>query len=441
MFCDITEITAKAGKGGDGLISFRREKYLPKGGPDGGDGGRGGDVIIRADQNQNTLIELHTKKYYAAKKGVSGGPQKKHGAASEDCIIIVPVGSQVFDTDSKELLADLAIHGDECIVAVGGRGGFGNAHFTSSVRQTPRFAELGEPGEERNLRLELKLVADVGVIGLPSAGKSTFLAAVSAARPKIGDFPFTTIIPNLGVAQLSEGRSIVVCDLPGLIEGASDGKGLGHEFLRHVSRNRVLLHLIDCTSKNIIADYQTIRTELTRFDSALAEKKEIIAFSKVDLLGNDPELIAMLKEDFFRESGVHPDNIFLLSSVAQQGTQTVLEKCYELVEARKAEELQEAPEASRPAQVFRPHLVQNPKAFEITQEEENTFRISGQRIEQIVIQSDFSNPEAVLRVRDVLRKMGIESKLVARGAVKGSTIRIGEKSLDFKPDIFSRKSA
>ncbi len=440
MFCDITQISASAGKGGDGLLSFRREKYIPRGGPNGGNGGRGGDVIVRADENENSLIELHTKKKFAAKNGIPGGTQNKNGSASEDCIIIVPVGTQIFDVTKEELIADLAISGDECVVALGGRGGFGNAHFTSSTRQTPRFAELGEPGETRHLRLELKLVADVGVIGLPSAGKSTFLSAVSAARPKIGDFPFTTIIPNLGVVKLPDQRSLVMCDLPGLIEGASQGKGLGHEFLRHIARNRVLLHLVDCTRDDIAADYQVIREELFRFDPTLADKSEVVAFSKIDLLGDDPELLKMLKEDFFRKTGVKPKNIFSLSSVVGQGTKEIIESCYQIVLVRKAEERLLAPAAERAPQVFRPHLILDPKAFEITLEEEG-YRISGQRIEQIVIQSDFSNDEAVMRVRDVLRKMGIEGKLIGLGAEKGATLFFGQKTLEFKPDIFSRKTA
>lgn len=440
MFCDITHISAHAGKGGGGLISFRREKYIPKGGPDGGDGGRGGDVVIRADENENSLIELHTKKKFAAPNGESGGPQNKHGAAADDLVIVVPVGTQIFDTDLDELIADLAVAGDECVVAVGGRGGFGNAHFTSSVRQTPRFAELGEPGESRNLRLELKLVADVGVIGLPSAGKSTFLSAISAARPKIGDFPFTTIVPNLGVAKLADHRSLVFCDLPGLIEGASEGKGLGHEFLRHMTRNRVLLHLIDCSGDDPAEAYRTIRDELTKYDRSLGDKSEVVALSKIDMLGGDPELISLLKQEFCARTKVDPNALFVLSSVSQNGIKPVLEECFRLVQERKRLEQEQIPDANRAPQVFRPHLTKNPKAFEIVPEGEG-FRVRGQRIEQIVVQSDFTNPEAILRVRDVLRKMGIESKLLAAGATKGTEILIGEKTFEFKPDIFSRKAS
>lgn len=435
MFCDITEITAKAGNGGDGLMAFRREKYIPRGGPDGGDGGRGGDVIFRADENENTLIDLHAKKIFHARNGEKGGTQKKHGASAEDIIIIVPTGTQIFDVLSNTLLADLIVHGDEFVAAVGGRGGFGNAHFTSSTRQAPRFAELGEPGEERTLRLELKLVADIGVIGLPNAGKSTFLSVISAARPKIGDFPFTTLIPNLGVAKLSQGRSLVFCDLPGLIEGAGEGKGLGHEFLRHISRNRVLLHLIDCNGEDVMQDYTIIRTELAKYNHELVTKKEIIALSKIDLLQNDTELLAALKQDLASQAGISPDDIFTLSSTSGIGIKPLLERCHAITVQQKQEERKLVPAPIREPIVFQPHLSVNPKAFEITPEADG-YRIRGIRIEQIVTQSDMSNREAVMRVRDVLRKMGIETKLIGMGAEIGTKLIIGTKSLEFKPSVF-----
>lgn len=437
MFCDKTEITVQAGKGGDGLISFRREKFMPKGGPDGGDGGRGGDVIIRADAGLNSLIVLHTKKQFAAPAGVPGGDQRKTGGAGDDAVILVPVGTQVYDRKQGELMADLAVDGDEFIAAVGGRGGFGNAHFTSSIRQAPRFAELGEPGEFRELALELKLVADLGIIGLPSAGKSTLLAAISAARPKVGDFAFTTLIPNLGVAALSGGRSLVCCDLPGLIEGASEGKGLGHEFLRHVSRNRILLHLIDGNAADPVADYTVIREELRKYDPALAEKPEIIAFSKTDSFGDDPEMLTLIVQDFCRRTNIDPKTVFGISAVSNKGVKEVIERCYALNEAEKTKAAAAAPAPARAAVVFRPHLDQNPKAFEVIATETG-WRVSGRRIEQIVVQSDFTNPEAVMRVRDVFRKMGIERELNRQGAVSGDQVLIGEKELRFEPELFGR---
>jgi GTP-binding protein len=438
MFCDQTNITVTAGKGGDGLISFRRERGFAKGGPDGGDGGRGGDVIIRANENVDTLLELHTKKKFAAQKGEAGGPQKMHGASAEDLVLRVPVGTQVFDKANNALMADLSVHGDECVAAVGGRGGYGNWHFKSSVRQTPRFAELGEPGESYDLHLELKLVADIGVIGLPSAGKSTLLSTCTSATPKIGDFPFTTLVPQLGVAKLSGERSLVMCDLPGLIEGASQGKGLGHDFLQHISRNRVLIHLVDITSENPAKDYLIIRNELQQYLPELLQKPEIIAFSKIDAISNDTEYIQMFTEDFLEQTQLKAPHLHFLSSVSHTGINELLEKAYQLNHKEKEREKKEHPQVERERIIFRPHLIKNPKAFTITPEEEG-FRISGKRIEQIAVMSDFGNREAILRVRDVLRKMGIETKLLSMGAEEGTMLYFGKKELVFQPDVLRPK--
>jgi GTP-binding protein len=252
MFCDETKITLKAGRGGDGYVSFFRTRQIAKGGPDGGNGGKGGDVILKANENLNSLIALHTRKYFKAEEGKSGFKNNMAGRSGEDLILEVPVGTKVFE--DGELIVDLKKHNNLAVIAVGGRGGYGNAHFTSSVRQAPNFAEFGEPGEEKEVSLELSLVADAGIIGLPSAGKSTLISVLSSARPKIGAFPFTTIVPNLGVAKVDKKNSLVLCDVPGLIEGAHKGKGLGHQFLRHISRNRVLIHLISADSENPLGD-------------------------------------------------------------------------------------------------------------------------------------------------------------------------------------------
>lgn len=435
MFCDEANITVRAGKGGDGLISFRREKYIPKGGPDGGDGGRGGDVLFRANANADTLLELRTKKFFAAEKGTPGGIQKKHGKSAEDLVLLVPVGTQIREA-SGEPIADLNHPNAECVVAVGGRGGYGNAHFTSSIRQTPRFAELGEPGEERSLHLELKLVADVGIIGLPSAGKSTLISRITDARPKVGDFPFTTLIPNLGVARLSGGRSLIFCDLPGLIEGASEGKGLGHQFLRHVSRNRVLLHLVDISAENPAQSYQTIREELRQYDAELCEKPEILVLSKTDIIGDDKEMIA----EFIREmKTVFSGTILAISAASGYGVPQLLEAAKKVVDDSRAAEPEEMRFENLPDTVlYQPHLQKNPKSFEVFVEEEG-FRITGIRIEQIAVQTDFTNPEGILRLRDVFRKMGIEKELLKKGAEQGSILLIGKKTLDFQPDIFRKR--
>lgn len=444
MFCDETNIFIQAGKGGDGSLSFYRAKYTPKGGPDGGDGGRGGDVLFRATRNLNSLIHLHTKKKFHAEKGEGGMPKDMHGKNANDLILDVPVGSQIFDTDQDELLADLKNDGDELIACVGGRGGYGNAHFTSSIRQAPRFAELGEPGETRNVHIELKLVADLGIIGIPSAGKSTFIAAVSAARPKIGNFPFTTLVPNLGVAPLSNGRSLVLCDIPGLIEGAHEGKGLGHEFLRHISRNRVLVHLVDSTENDLPKNYHIIREELRKYDSILLEKEEIIVLTKTDLLGNDPELLEMVRKDFADAINKKTSDVFLLSSVSHQGTTEVLEKAFAAAQKEKEEEWKKNPPEKTERILYQPHLTKNPKSFTVEEikapqeAEERHFRISGKRIEQIVIMSDMSNEEAVLRVRDIFRKMGVEKELLRKEAKKGDLLFIGKKQIDFQPNLFKK---
>jgi len=437
MFCDETEIFVAAGKGGGGLVSFRREKYIPKGGPDGGDGGRGGDVLIRADENIDTLLDLHTKKKFFAENGERGGIQDKHGKNAEDLVLKVPVGTRIFDRKSGEVLADLTQHEDELIAGVGGRGGYGNAHFTSSTRQAPRFAELGEPGEDREIQLEVRLVADVGIIGLPSAGKSTFISTITSARPKIGDYPFTTLVPNLGVAKLSDGRELIFCDIPGLIEGAHEGKGLGHEFLRHISRNRVLIHLVDAGSEDPAKNYHIIREELAKYDPELAEKPEIVVLSKIDLFGDDTEVLDFLKAEFSEKTKIPEKSIFLLSSATGFGKKEILESARKKVSAEKARQRAENPLPKTEKTIFHPHLSINPKAFEWEKVEEKVFRVSGVRIQQIMVMSDLTNEEAHFRVCDVLRKMGIERKLLNAGAKKGDKIIIGGKSIDFQPDIFS----
>jgi GTP-binding protein len=432
MFCDQTKIVLKAGKGGDGLISFRREKYKPKGGPDGGNGGNGGDIILVANENLNSLIHLHTRKFFKAENGQAGSGNNRTGRTGSDLEIEVPVGTQVFARDSGELIMDFAEHNQAAVIAVGGRGGYGNAHFKSSVRQAPRFAELGEPGEEREVDLELKLVADVGIIGLPSAGKSTLISVLSDARPKIGDFPFTTIVPNLGVAKLDGQNSLVFCDIPGLISGAHAGKGLGHQFLRHVARNRALIHLVAADSPQIIEDLKIIHEELEKFDSDLTRIPEIIAISKSDLL-EDSELkkkIALIKRAF---SG---REVLAISALTKKGTKELMLKAFELVQKLKSADQEELVASSRI--VLRPHLEKRTsKRFEIFKLDSGVYQIIGPRIEQIAIMTDYSNSEGVFRLRDVLRKMGIEKELIRIGAERGDKLLFGQQlsGLDFLPQI------
>lgn len=336
MFIDQAFIEVIAGNGGNGSASFRREKYIPKGGPDGGDGGDGGDVIFAADNNVNTLFDFAHKHRWQAKNGEHGRGKQQFGLAGNDLIIPVPPGTLVFDADSGQLLADLA-PSDRAIIAKGGKGGRGNDRFKTSTNQSPKEAEPGQPGERRSLRLELKLIADVGIIGLPNAGKSTLLSAISQARPKIADYPFTTLTPQLGIAQLDTERRLVFADIPGLIEGAASGAGLGHEFLRHIERTRILVHLIDASPADgsSPADaYRTVRHEIGEYSAALAEKPELIVLNKIDLLDAD-ELKAALRD--FRKSLKlgHADDVLMISAANQRSTRELLEAVWRMLRPKQ----------------------------------------------------------------------------------------------------------
>jgi GTP-binding protein len=339
MIADQAIIEVFAGNGGAGCLSFRREKYIPKGGPDGGDGGDGGHVIVRADPNAQTLLDFRTQHHWRARNGQPGMGSSCTGAGGDDIIIDLPLGTIITDDETGELLADLTEPGQQFIVAVGGRGGFGNEHFKSSTNQAPRETTPGEPGEQRRLRLDLKLIADIGLIGLPNAGKSTLLAAISEATPKIADYPFTTLSPQLGIASLSGHRRMVVADIPGLIEGASQGHGLGHDFLRHVERTRVLVHLVDIDpidKSDPGRNYQTIRNELFEYSPLLAERDEIVALSKIDLLTADDRPVAV---EFFRTAaqfGPDDPEPILVSSATGDGITQLLETCWDLLKAHGA---------------------------------------------------------------------------------------------------------
>lgn len=316
MFVDYAEIEIAAGDGGNGLVSFRREKYEPKGGPDGGDGGRGGDVYVRGTSNQSTLLDFRYKKTFEADDGKSGGPNNRTGASGKPLYIELPVGTVVVDTAIRKILADLTENGQEVLVAEGGRGGRGNTRFKSSVNQAPRKAEKGYPGERFKVSLELKSIADVGLVGLPNAGKSTLLSRLSAARPKIADYPFTTKVPNLGIVPLPGFRSFVMADIPGLIEGAHEGKGMGIQFLRHIQRTRVLVFLIDITSSDPAGDLKTLRNELESFDPQMLKKPYAVAFNKIDLIQERP-----IAEDNYN---VGEENLFFISAVTGENMESLL---------------------------------------------------------------------------------------------------------------------
>ena len=419
MFVDTAKIFIQAGRGGNGAVSFRRELYIEKGGPDGGDGGRGGDVIFRATKDLNTLLNFRYKPELKAKNGESGSKRNKTGKSGEPLIVKVPVGTLV--KRSGEILADLKFDGEEAVVARGGDGGFGNAHFKSSIRQTPRVAELGENGETFEADLELKLLADVGLVGFPNAGKSTFLSVVSNARPEIANYAFTTLTPNLGVAEI-DGSNLLIADIPGLIEGASEGKGLGDAFLRHVERTSVLLHLIDVYEENPGEKYQIIREELKKYQPELLGRPEIIALTKTE--GMDSEIIKYQVSKIQEKAG--DVQVFAISSSAHLGVKDVLRSLRkEVEEFRKFEEESIENEFEEDIAVISLSQDEISKAWQVEfNEEENIFKVSGEKIEKFARRTNFMNIHGVNRLRDILRKMGIDHELRRMGAENSSIISI-----------------
>ncbi|MBI3332408.1 GTPase ObgE [Candidatus Peregrinibacteria bacterium] len=435
MFLDEAIISVRGGVGGRGCVSWRREKYVPMGGPDGGDGGKGGDVIMIADENADTLSDYASRKKFEAPKGWFGSGKNKNGKAGDDLILKVPPGTVLTeiapDGSSSEVLADLSAHGEQIVVAQGGRGGFGNAHFKSSVRQRPDFAELGEPGEERIIKLDLKLVADVGIIGYPNVGKSTLISVVSSAKPKIADYPFTTLMPNLGVVNVAD-RSFIICDVPGLIEGASEGKGLGDTFLRHIERCGVLLHMLDINRGEVDrleADYKAIRKELEAYSPTLAKKKELILLNKIDLLGNEVE-------DLEKELTKRNIPIFMsISAATKFGTEALMEKLLPIVlqERKHRHELaiDEATEKDKEIPVLRPHLEKQQDkmgSYRLERRPDGVLEVKGKRIEQFTKMTDFGNEGAIQRFQNVLERVGLTKAIRRAGATSG--VFIGGKRID-----------
>jgi len=410
-------------------MSFHREKYVTKGGPDGGNGGNGGNLILRATSNRNTLHHFRGVKLFKAENGKYGESCNRSGKAGEDLILEVPTGTLVLDasdsSESKgELLADLTADGESFLVTRGGLGGKGNANFTSSTRQMPRFAELGEPGEERELKLELKLIADVGIIGLPSVGKSTLISVISSAKPKIADYHFTTLAPNLGVVEY-RGESFVVSDLPGLIRGASRGKGLGIQFLKHAERVRFFFHLVDGNSKTPLTDYKTIREELRKYNPQLVEKPEILILSKADVC--EASSLEKLAEKFKKKLG---KNILLLASPTHRGVEDLLNSTIQkLQEIKKAEA--DLPDLESPLPIYKPHLEARSKAFAVKRQNKKLFLVDGPRINQIAIMSDLSNADALARMQDVLDKFGVNRELRRFGAEEGVQVEIVGKRFEW----------
>lgn len=420
MYFDEATITLRSGDGGDGIVHFRKEKFIPRGGPDGGDGGRGGDVLLRVNDTLNTLLAFSRKRSFAAEPGKRGGGKDQIGKSAPDLTVDVPPGTVVRDVATNEVLGDLTEPGQTLLIAKGGRGGRGNARFANSRNQAPRIAEKGVPGEERTLKLELKLIADIGIVGVPNAGKSTFLASVTAAKPKIAPYPFTTLQPNLGVARLDErsDRAVVLADIPGLIEGAHLGVGLGFEFLRHIQRTRVLIHLLDGAGADPLADFSQINTELALFDESLAHKPQIVALNKMDL----PEAQARWPgvEAELKRRGYAAMNI---SAVAQTHVRELL--------YRAAQAAAEAPPppAIESLPVYRAPT--DEAAFTITSEAEGVYRVSGARIERAAKMTYWEYDEAVQRFQRILEVLGIRQALAEAGIREGDTVLIGEYELQW----------
>jgi GTPase len=419
MFVDSVRVKLQAGKGGDGALSFRHEKFVDRGGPDGGDGGNGGDIILRASRNQDTLAAFRYKKLLKAESGQPGGKRKKHGKKGQDLKIDVPVGTVISD-NTGNLLADFIQDGQTAVIAKGGRGGFGNAHFISSTRQAPRITEKGEQGDDFEAQMELKMIADVGLIGLPNAGKSTLLSVISNARPEIADYPFTTLNPHLGVVDI-DGSTLLVADIPGLIEGASQGKGLGDEFLRHVERTKVLLHLIDIYSLDIVKDYRTIIKELKDYKIDLSKKPQLVALTKIE--GVDKrDIEARLKE--LKKAVPRGTSLSAISSPSGAGVTELLRELKKRVDKAAKQPKAKKLRPSLPVITLR----RDDTAWHLAKSDDG-YIVTGKKIEKFARRTKFGDFYAEQRLRDIMRRMGISHELQRQGAKAGQAISIGSPEI------------
>lgn len=423
MFIDKAKIFIKAGKGGNGAISFHREKYVAAGGPDGGDGGKGGNVVFKVELGMTTLMDFRYKRKYAAENGADGAGKRQKGKKGEDIIIKVPQGTIVRDAESNRIIADLSDPEKEVVLAKGGNGGWGNAHFATAVRQTPNFAKNGQAGDEREIFLELKLLADVGLVGFPNVGKSTLLSITTKADPKIANYHFTTLEPNLGVVDLGDRRSFVLADIPGIIEGASDGVGLGHEFLRHIERTRILIHVVDVSGiegRNPIEDFDIINSELSKYDMALEERPQLVAANKTDIIQDMDAYNEFLAE--MKKRGIE---VFEISAATNKGVSELMNKTYE--------ELSKLP----PIAIFEPEMdideiefIADEKGYEIKRENE-AFVITGSWIEAVGGSVNFSDNESLQYFQRALLNRGVIEDLINMGIKEGQTVKIGDLEFDF----------
>src|SRR6266545_3585962 len=420
MFIDQVVIHVKSGKGGDGMVHFHREKFIPRGGPDGGDGGKGGDVLFEVKSTLNALSAFRQNQKFKAEDGVKGGPSQMSGRYVNYLILYVPPVTLIFDADTGELIGDLTEPGQRLVICKGGRGGRGNQHFATSRNQAPRIAEKGEPAEEKSLKLELKLIADIGLIGVPNAGKSTLLSVLTNAKPKIASYPFTTLEPNLGVANIDDDTTVVLADIPGLIEGASQGAGLGHDFLRHVQRTRVLIHILDGLSEDPVADYSQINSELSLFDPNLAKKPQLVALNKIDQPEVQEKLSDIQKK--FKKLNVE---LMTISALARTNTRELLIKAYQkLAEAPPLEEVEP------PMPVYRPK--EDPRDFKISREDDGSWRVSGTAIERSAKMTFWEHDGSVRRFQKLMEALGVDEALRKAGIQEGDTVVVGDYELEWQ---------
>jgi len=443
IFVDEVSVDIAAGNGGRGAVAFRKEKYVPHGGPSGGDGGKGGDIVLEADSNLSTLLDFQFQHKYSAKHGVDGASKDMYGKDAVDLVLKAPIGTVATDVATGRILADLTVHGQREIIAKGGRGGKGNSHFASSTNQAPKYAENGDPGEGFRIKLELKLLADVGIIGFPNVGKSSLIAAVSAVRPKIADYPFTTLIPNLGVVKVDDdpSRTFVMADIPGLIEGAHEGTGLGHQFLRHIERTRLLVHVIDVspyTGRDPLADYITINKELANYSERLSKLPQIIALNKIDVA--DEETVKAVEVHL---QTLEVGEIFKISAATGSGTKPLIYAVAEkLAYLKSVEETPIIPEGVMritPETMAKLHPGQRrtvQRKFSVAQAEDGAYLVVGEGMERMVAITPLDNDHAVRRLQRVLEKSGVYTKLKAAGAKDGDTVRIGTVEFEYIDEDF-----
>ena len=421
MVRDRARILVQSGKCGDGMSSFRHEKFVPKGGPNGGDGGQGGNVVLVADRNVNTLVDFRFRRLFKAKPGGKGEGSNKYGRNAEDLLITVPLGTIVKDEETGQVMADLSRDGQRAIVAKGGRGGRGHWHFRTSANRTPTFAERGEPGEERWLRLELKVLADVGLLGYPSVGKSSILRKVSAAQPEVAAYHFTTLNPILGVVNLPDHRSFVMADIPGLIDGASEGVGLGHDFLRYIQRTKILIHVVDVSGiegRDPIEDYEKINAELAKYSEKLARKRQVVAANKIDLLGDSDNLERLM--DYMTAHGVE---VYPICAMTGEGMDKLLERVWTMLE-----EYVEEPDETTEEVVYK---AQNKPDFEVKRDDDGAFVITGARIDNPVAMPNFDDDQSLRRFQRIWRYMELDKLLQEHGIQDGNTVRIYSMEFEY----------